>query len=73
MARKRKSCLKSWNDLDPPKGLAKACWCRVCQVKSNVFTKKFIKICFYATQVTPSLVNSSWRRMAHALVAIIYT
>ncbi len=39
MARKRKPCLKTWNDLDPSKGLAKAGWCRMCQVKPKVFRK----------------------------------
>jgi len=47
MVRKSKSCLKTWNDLDPSKGLAKAGWCRVCQVKPKVFRKiNIIEILF---------------------------
>ena len=57
MARKRKPCLKTWNDLDPSKGLAKAGWCRMCQVKPKVFRKKNIITSLFSPYTGDALIG----------------
>ena len=37
-----KYCLKTWSDLDYPKGLAKVCWCQVCHLETKLL--KFVSV-----------------------------